>query len=126
MLANGPIGQLTKTPVVWYLDTYSNRAVAGADKGPHGTVVESLGQIWLMTIDDPGRKPPSEGKRVSEIGPLARNAGEKCSMQYMEAIFIPGHDRCCTCARRPGSLVHVDGRDLLRNLRRQRADWPVR
>jgi quercetin dioxygenase-like cupin family protein len=90
ILANEPIGQLTKVSVVWYLDTYANRAAAEADKGLHGTVTESLGQIWLMTVDEPGRKPPAQGKRVSEIGPLAINAGEKYSVQYMEAIFTPG------------------------------------
>lgn len=90
VLSNAPIGQLSKTPVYWYLETYENRAAAETDKGPHGTVVESLGKIWLMTIDEPGRKPPSKGKRVAEIGPLAISAGEKHSAQYMEAVFTPG------------------------------------
>jgi len=90
VLSNAPIGQLSRTPVYWYLETYENRAAAETDKGPHGTVVESLGKIWLMTIDEPGRKPPSKGKRVAEIGPLAISAGEKHSAQYMEAVFTPG------------------------------------
>ena len=80
----------SKTPVYWYLETYENRAAAETDKGPHGTVVESLGKIWLMTIDEPERKPPSKGKRVAEIGPLGISAGEEHSAQYMEAVFTPG------------------------------------
>jgi quercetin dioxygenase-like cupin family protein len=43
-----------------------------------------------MTIDEPGRKPSSKGKRVAEIGPLAISPGEKHSAQYMEAVFTPG------------------------------------
>ena len=90
VLSNAPIGQLSKTAVYWYLEAYENRAAAETDKGPHGTVVESLGKIWLMTIDEPGRKPPSKGKRVAEIGPLAISTSEKHSAQYMDAVFTSG------------------------------------
>ena len=57
--------------------------------GPRGTVLESLGKIWLLTIADAGWH-PSGGERVAEIGPLPVAAGEKYSAQYMEAIFTPG------------------------------------
>jgi hypothetical protein len=46
-----------KHALYWYLERYENRATAETDKGPHGTVVESLGKIWLMSIDEPGREP---------------------------------------------------------------------
>jgi quercetin dioxygenase-like cupin family protein len=58
-------------------------------KGPHGTVVESLGKVWLLTIENKGWR-PSGGEHVAEIGPLPINAGEQYSAQYMEAIFNPG------------------------------------
>jgi hypothetical protein len=90
VLANHSIGQLSKTPVYWYLDSYERRAAAESDKGARGTVLESFGKTWLMTIDELGRKPPSQGKRVAAIGPLAISAGEHHSVQYMEAIFTPG------------------------------------
>jgi quercetin dioxygenase-like cupin family protein len=87
--ANSPLGQLPQQPIFWHLDTYSTRAEAEAVKGPRGTVVESLGKVWLLTVDVAGWRPPS-GARVAEIGPLPVTAGAKYSAQYMEAIFTPG------------------------------------
>ena len=57
-------------------------------KGPRGTVVESLGKVWLLTIDIAGWR-PAGGARVAEIGPLPE-LGARHAAQYMEAIFIPG------------------------------------
>jgi quercetin dioxygenase-like cupin family protein len=84
-----PLGKLTKSSWFWHLDQYSTRAAAEADKGPHGTVIESLGKIWLLTIEDEHWK-PAHGMRVSEIGPLSIEAGKEYSAQYLEAIFNPG------------------------------------
>src|SRR6266567_7806900 len=89
IIAHEAIGQLAAPQIFWHLDTYSTRATAEAAKGPHGTVVESLGKVWLLTIENAGWR-PSGGERVAEIGPLPVNAGEKYSAQYMEAIFNPG------------------------------------
>jgi len=89
ILADDPVGQLKKSPVFWHLDGYSTRAEAQADKGPHGTVIESLGKVLLMTIEDEKWR-PAHGKRIAEIGPLPIVAGEKYSAQFMEAIFTPG------------------------------------
>jgi quercetin dioxygenase-like cupin family protein len=87
--ANAPLGQLPRQPVFWHLDTYPTRAAAEAAKGPRGTVVESLGKVWLLTIGEAGWR-PSGGERVAEIGPLPVNPDAKYSAQYMEAIFAPG------------------------------------
>jgi len=89
IVANAAIGRLPQQPVYWHLDTYPTRAEAEAAKGPRGTVVESLGKIWLFTIDAAGWH-PSGGARVAEIGPLPVSAGANYSVQYMEAVFIPG------------------------------------
>lgn len=53
-------------------------------------VVESLGKLWLLSIEDKGWRPPAGGERIAEIGPLPINATEAYSAQYMEAIFSPG------------------------------------
>ncbi|HKW62385.1 MAG TPA: hypothetical protein VJN89_07570 [Candidatus Acidoferrum sp.] len=106
ILADDPIGPLTKPSVFWTLDEYPTRAAAEADKGPRGTVVESLGKVWLLGIEyertNPNRGPssgpspggpspgPAHGSRTAEIGPLPIVAGENYSVQYMEAIFNPG------------------------------------
>ena len=59
------------------------------DKGARGTVVDSLGKVWLLTIAEGGWRPLS-GERIAEIGPLPIAEGETYSAQYMEAIFTPG------------------------------------
>ena len=89
IMADDPIGPFTKSPMFWHLDEYATPAAADADKGPRSTIVESLGRVWLMTIEDEKWR-PVHGNRVSEIGPLTIVVGEKYSTQYMEAIFTPG------------------------------------
>lgn len=89
IIAHEPVGQLTASQAFWHLDAYPTRAAAEAAKGPSGTVVESLGKTWLLTIQNAGWR-PSGGERIAEIGPLPVTAGEKYSAQYMEAIFTPG------------------------------------
>jgi quercetin dioxygenase-like cupin family protein len=89
IIAHEPVGQLTVSPVFWHLDVYPTRAAAEAAKGSRGTVVESLGKIWLLTIEKAGWRPRG-GERAAEIGPLEVTAGETYSAQYMEAIFAPG------------------------------------
>ena len=88
-MADDPIGQLKQTPVFWHLDAYPTRTAAEADKGPASTVVESLGRVWLMTIEKEGWR-SQHGTRITEIGPLLVIAGQAYSAQYMEAIFTPG------------------------------------
>jgi len=87
--ANAALGQLPQQPIFWHLDTYPSRAAAEAAKGPRGAVVESLGKVWLLTIDVGGWR-PSGGERIAEIGPLPVSASAQYSVQYMEAIFTPG------------------------------------
>jgi hypothetical protein len=87
--ANTSLGLLPKEPIYWHLYTYSTRAAAESVKGPRGTVVESLGKVWLFTIDVESWH-PSKGERVAVIGPLPVTPDIEYSSQYMEAIFTPG------------------------------------
>ncbi len=89
IIAHQPVGQLTRPETFWHLDVYATRTAAEAAKTAGGTVVESLGRIWLLTIADQGWR-PSGGERVAEIGPLPITADRSYSAQYMEAIFTPG------------------------------------
>jgi len=89
ILADDPVGQLTKPRVFWHLDAYPTRPAAEADKGPQGIVIESFGKVWLMTIADENWR-SIHGNRVAEVGPLPVVAGERYSAQLMEAIFRPG------------------------------------
>jgi len=89
IIAHEPVGQLTGSQIFWYLDTYPTRAAAQEAKGERGTVVESLGKVWLLTIGSPGSR-PAGGEHVADIGPLPIGAGAQYSAQYMEVIFTPG------------------------------------
>src|SRR5215469_16244080 len=57
IMADDPIGQLTKSSVFWTLDVYPTRAEAETDKGPRGTVLESLDKVWLLNIEYQKSKP---------------------------------------------------------------------
>jgi quercetin dioxygenase-like cupin family protein len=83
------LGQLPAAPMFWHLDSYPTRAQATAAKVKRGTVIESLGKFWLLTIEAAGWR-PSTGERVAEIGPLPVQPGLAYSAQYMEAVFTPG------------------------------------
>ena len=89
IMADDPIGQLTRSSVFWTLDVYQTRAEAEADKGPRAVVLESLDKVWLLSIEYEKSK-PTHGVRAAEIGPLLVTVGEHYSVQYMEAIFTPG------------------------------------
>jgi quercetin dioxygenase-like cupin family protein len=86
---NADLGKLPQGPIFWHLDTYATQAAAEAQKGPRGVVVESLGKVWLLTIDLADWR-PSTGERIAQIGPLPVEANIPYSAQYMEAIFTPG------------------------------------
>lgn len=89
ILIDDPVGRLTNSRVFWHLDAYATRTAAQADKGSHGLVIESLGNLWLMTIEDEHWR-SAHGKRIAQIGPIPIGAGKNYSAQYMEAIFEPG------------------------------------
>jgi len=85
-----PMGAMPQAQMFWYLDTFATRKEAEGVKGAHGTVLESLGRVWLLTIETAGWRSSNKAERVAEIGPLPVTAGESYSAQYMEAIFAPG------------------------------------
>ena len=89
IIADQSLGQLKKSEIFWHLDAYPTRADAERAKGARGAVVESLGKVWLLSIENKGWR-PTGGERIAEIGPLPINATEAYSAQYMEAIFTPG------------------------------------
>jgi hypothetical protein len=75
IITHQSVGQLTKPETFWHLDVYATRAEAEAAKTAGGSVVESLGRMWLLTIADKGWR-PSGGERIAEIGPLPITAGQ--------------------------------------------------
>jgi quercetin dioxygenase-like cupin family protein len=89
IIAQGSVGQAAESEIFWHLDTFPTRAAADSAKGPRGTVVESYGEVWLLTVEGKGWQSRG-GKRINEIGPLPITAGRSYSVQYMEATFDPG------------------------------------
>lgn len=90
IIVDNSLGRLDQAQVFWYLDAYPTRAAAQEAKEAGGTVLESLGKIWLLTIGKPGWFPARKGERVAEIGPIPISAGKEYSALYMEAILDPG------------------------------------
>jgi quercetin dioxygenase-like cupin family protein len=89
ILADRPVGRLNGQ-VFWYVDTYPTRAAAEKVNGTGGSVIESFGKTWLLTIATAGWQPPQGGERVATIGPIPISAGEEYSSLYMEAVMTPG------------------------------------
>jgi quercetin dioxygenase-like cupin family protein len=102
IMATEALGPLGKVPFYWHIDIYANRAEAEKAKGPRGTVVESLGKVWLFTIAENGWR-ASGGEHVADIGPLPIDPDAAYTAEYMEAVFKPGMKS--TVHRHPGPEV---------------------
>jgi quercetin dioxygenase-like cupin family protein len=89
LLATESLNTLPAGGVYWHLYTYPTQAAAeAASKGAAGTVVESLGKVWLFAIADSSWRPAS-GERVAAIGPLSVAPAKSYTARYMEAVFPP-------------------------------------
>jgi quercetin dioxygenase-like cupin family protein len=89
LLATESLNVLPAREVFWHLYTYPTRVAAEtAQKASAGTVVESLGKIWLFRIAD-SKWRPAVGERVAVIGPLPVGAAKKYTARYMQAVFPP-------------------------------------
>ena len=89
-MTDTPVGRLDQPQVFWYLDVYPTRAAAEKAREAGGSVLESLGKVWLLTIGKPGWRPSHEGERIAEIGPIPVVAGKEYSALILEAILEPG------------------------------------
>jgi hypothetical protein len=73
----------------WHLDAFASRAAAERARSDRGTVVESLGRLWLFTIGPKDWRSVG-GTRVGRVGPLALVDAPNYSAVYMEGVFQPG------------------------------------
>jgi quercetin dioxygenase-like cupin family protein len=89
IVASKPLGKLPASAVFWTLDVYPTRESAEKANTNNGTVVQALGKIWLFIV---GEKPlsPSQGTRITQIGPLPVKPDEAYTAQFMEGILEPG------------------------------------
>lgn len=89
LLATESLKTLPAKEVFWHLYTYPTRAAAeAARKTSAGTVIESLGKIWLFKIAESGWH-PAAGNRVAVIGPMTAVPAHQYTARYMEAVFPP-------------------------------------
>jgi quercetin dioxygenase-like cupin family protein len=89
LIATETLNALPAAEVFWHLYTYPTRAAAETARAASaGTVVESLGKVWLFTIADSQWQPPA-GTRVAVIGPLPVAAAKRYTARYMQAVFPP-------------------------------------
>jgi hypothetical protein len=73
----------------WHIDAFSTMSAAEAARTARGTVVSSLGRIWLFTIADAGWR-PAGGERAIRAGPLPLMNAATYAAVYMEGVFRPG------------------------------------
>lgn len=90
IMARAELGALPPRPTLfWHLDTYTTMDAAQLAAGPRGTVVQSLGRIWLFTIADSVYRARG-GTSVARIGPLPLVDAAQFAAVYMEGVFQPG------------------------------------
>jgi quercetin dioxygenase-like cupin family protein len=90
LTATETLDKLPSGEVFWHLYEYPTRAAAQAVKPrSFGTVVESLGKVWLYVIAAEEWR-PAAGQRIAIIGPLRIKPAEQYTARYMEAVFPPG------------------------------------
>lgn len=88
--ARQELGGLVGTPpLYWHIDRYDSREAAQRAAGARGTVVESLGQIWLFSIGPLDFRAPG-GHHVGRAGPLPLVPATAYAAVYMEGVFAPG------------------------------------
>src|SRR5262249_10191969 len=121
--ATQSLGRLGRAPVFWHLDRYPTRSAAEAVKTPNGTVVESLGETWLLTIAAADWRPPG-GERVARIGPLPIDVDTAYTAQYMEAVFTPGMKSVVHRHSGPEAWYNLSGETCLETPAGRRAARP--
>lgn len=90
VLATELLKSLPAGSVFWHLYTYPTLQAARRAKGTStGTVVKSLGKVWLFRIAPPNWR-PAGGQRVAIIGPLPHFAANEFVARYLEGVEPPG------------------------------------
>ncbi|HYC31944.1 MAG TPA: hypothetical protein VEB59_06610 [Gemmatimonadales bacterium] len=88
--ARAELGALPRdSALYWHIDAFDTDSAAGAAKTSRGTVVSSLGRIWLFTIAESEWRAPG-GERVGMAGPLPLVQAGTYAAVYMEGVFRPG------------------------------------
>jgi len=103
VMADDPVGQLTRSQVFWHLDGYSTRAAAQVDEGPQGTVIESLCKVWLM---DGRRNLPGDLRWTRTDRPSRWPAGDR-PHGIVDEPHRDGHPAASCDSTHPSSVIET-------------------
>jgi quercetin dioxygenase-like cupin family protein len=88
--ARQDLGALPRdSALYWHIDAFPSEAKATTARSARGTVVHSLGRIWLFTIGDSAWR-ASGGEQIAVVGPLPLVEADSFTAVYMEGVFRPG------------------------------------
>ena len=102
----------TDVPLHWNIAAYPSRAAADAARGPRGVVVEALGRVWLMSIEEAGYR-SAGGEHVAEVGPLRVEAGTAYTAAYMQGIMLPGAETGVHRHPGPEAILTLAGEECM-------------
>jgi quercetin dioxygenase-like cupin family protein len=90
LITETTIGPLRGNSAYWHIFRYAGPVDAEAAKVARDTVVQSLGQIWLLRISVNSRETATGGTLASSIGPLPLTNAPSYTARYMETVSSPG------------------------------------
>lgn len=88
-LAERQVATLPVGPLVWRIETFPTPAQAQAAAGEWSLVAQANGKVWLFTLGSAGGSSP-KGKKVAEVGPIARFSAPRYVLRINEATGEPG------------------------------------
>jgi hypothetical protein len=88
-LAEKKVSELPDGPLFWRIEEFSTAAQARAAESNWALAAESAGRFWVFTLGPAGGS-STGGKRVAELGPIARVAAPQYLLRINEASGPPG------------------------------------
>jgi len=112
IVAGQTLGELPGGPLFWHLDSFASAESAKAAAGPRSTVVQALGQTWLMTVAEANWQ-AAGATRVASVGPFTVKPGVRYVAAYLEAVMLPGATSSVHFHPGPEALYTVSGEECM-------------
>ena len=88
-LAEKKVAELPAGDLWWRIENVDSLTAAQAATGEWGLAAESNGKVWLFTLGAKGGS-SGKGKKVAEVGPIARPQASQFLLRINEATGAPG------------------------------------